>query len=88
MVPAKTVSPTLLVTAILSPVIAAWLTDDIPLVTVPSNGILSPGLTITISSVFTAWAWTLMFLPSLFTRAVSGASLTRAPIEFLALSLA
>ncbi len=45
MLPAKTSSPSLFSTSLLSPVIGAWLTLDRPAVTRPSIGARSPGLT-------------------------------------------
>ena len=50
-VEAYTSSPMLLLTAKLSPVIEAWLTEVVPSTIIPSTGILSPGLTTTTSPI-------------------------------------
>ena len=63
-VPANTGSPSVFSTGRLSPVIAAWLMVERPLVMVPSSAIRSPGLTRTHAFTATVLAATSCQLPS------------------------
>ena len=73
-VAAETGSPFSLSTGMLSPVRAASFTALLPSVTIPSTGMLSPGLTTKQSPSLTCSMGTVTSVPSLLTTAVLGES--------------
>ena len=87
-VPAYTSSPAPFATGTLSPVIAAWSTDEPPATTTPSSGMISPGLTITVSPTPTSSTPTVTSAPSRLTLAVCGARWRSEAIERSALPAA
>ena len=75
--PAGTSSPTVISLGKLSPVRADVSIDVLPLSTMPSSGIFSPGFTLIILSVSTFSGSTVIYSPSIRTSAVSGFVLIR-----------
>ena len=78
MVAADTLSPACFSTGTLSPVRADSLTALSPSFTIPSTGMLSPGLTTNLSPTFTSSIWTVFSVSPSRITAVFGASFMRA----------
>ena len=74
-VPETTLSPTVLSTGILSPVMLDWSTDEFPSIIIPSTGILPPGLITIISPTEISSKSISISFSSLITVAVLGARL-------------
>ena len=86
--PEITSMPALTSRGILSPVRATVFKLELPSSTLPSNGIFSPGLTITVSPIITSSGLTLATTPFRSTLATSGRMSISSEMESRALSSA